>query len=56
MVTLPLQKMATRVAMSLCYATGYGDEMVVNRYIMFIRHALIVAIFFTYTQKIDKVY
>lgn len=31
MVTLPLEKMATRVAGSLCLATGLGDEMIVNR-------------------------
>lgn len=31
MVTLPLEKMATRVAMSLCYAAGFGEEMVVSR-------------------------
>jgi protein O-GlcNAc transferase len=30
MVTLPLEKMATRVAMSLCHAAGCGDEMVVS--------------------------
>eukprot|EP00249_Psilotum_nudum_P025054 c29361_g1_i4 orf=3656-5656(+) len=30
MVTLPLEKMATRVAASLCFATGCGEEMVVN--------------------------
>ncbi|XP_006646603.1 probable UDP-N-acetylglucosamine--peptide N-acetylglucosaminyltransferase SEC [Oryza brachyantha] len=30
MITLPLQKMATRVAGSLCLATGIGEEMVVN--------------------------
>uniref|UniRef100_A0A2P2LLG0 protein O-GlcNAc transferase n=1 Tax=Rhizophora mucronata TaxID=61149 RepID=A0A2P2LLG0_RHIMU len=30
MVTLPLKKMATRVAGSLCLATGLGDEMIVN--------------------------
>nr|XP_024378195.1 probable UDP-N-acetylglucosamine--peptide N-acetylglucosaminyltransferase SEC isoform X2 [Physcomitrium patens]PNR52544.1 hypothetical protein PHYPA_008918 [Physcomitrium patens] len=30
MVTLPLEKMATRVAMSLCYAAGFGEEMVVS--------------------------
>ncbi|GAV69747.1 TPR_7 domain-containing protein/TPR_11 domain-containing protein/Glyco_transf_41 domain-containing protein [Cephalotus follicularis] len=30
MVTLPLEKMATRVAGSLCRATGLGDEMIVN--------------------------
>ncbi|OMO84608.1 Tetratricopeptide TPR-1 [Corchorus capsularis] len=30
MVTLPLEKMATRVAGSLCLATGLGDEMIVN--------------------------
>ncbi|KAF3676306.1 putative UDP-N-acetylglucosamine--peptide N-acetylglucosaminyltransferase SEC [Capsicum annuum] len=30
MVTLPLEKMATRVAGSLCLATGVGEEMVVN--------------------------
>eukprot|EP00252_Welwitschia_mirabilis_P008351 TRINITY_DN2015_c0_g1_i1.p1 TRINITY_DN2015_c0_g1~~TRINITY_DN2015_c0_g1_i1.p1 ORF type:complete len:985 (+),score=144.77 TRINITY_DN2015_c0_g1_i1:551-3505(+) len=30
MVTLPLEKMATRVAGSLCYATGLGEEMVVS--------------------------
>ncbi|KAH9315388.1 hypothetical protein KI387_024015 [Taxus chinensis] len=29
-VTLPLEKMATRVAGSLCYATGFGEEMVVT--------------------------
>ncbi|XP_010550828.1 PREDICTED: probable UDP-N-acetylglucosamine--peptide N-acetylglucosaminyltransferase SEC [Tarenaya hassleriana] len=29
-VTLPLEKMATRVAGSLCLATGLGDEMIVN--------------------------
>lgn len=29
-ITLPLEKMATRVAGSLCYATGFGEEMVVN--------------------------
>jgi hypothetical protein len=33
MVTLPLEKMATRVAMSLCHAAGCGDEMVVSRYV-----------------------
>lgn len=31
MITLPLQKMATRVAGSLCLATGVGEEMIVNR-------------------------
>ncbi|GAB4851861.1 hypothetical protein Ancab_031260 [Ancistrocladus abbreviatus] len=30
MVTLPLEKMATRVAGSLCLATGVGEEMVVS--------------------------
>ncbi|XP_057479799.1 probable UDP-N-acetylglucosamine--peptide N-acetylglucosaminyltransferase SEC [Actinidia eriantha] len=30
MVTLPLEKMATRVAGSLCLATGVGEEMVAN--------------------------
>jgi protein O-GlcNAc transferase len=28
MVTLPLERMASRVAASLCYATGLGQEMV----------------------------
>ncbi|KAH8974053.1 hypothetical protein BDL97_01G081800 [Sphagnum fallax] len=30
MVTLPLEKMATRVAMSLCHAASCGEEMVVS--------------------------
>ncbi|KAK9815277.1 hypothetical protein WJX72_000982 [[Myrmecia] bisecta] len=30
MVTLPLERMASRVAASLCYATGLGEEMVVH--------------------------
>lgn len=30
MVTLPLERMASRVAASLCYATGLGGEMVVG--------------------------
>ncbi|KMZ66524.1 UDP-N-acetylglucosamine--peptide N-acetylglucosaminyltransferase, family GT41, partial [Zostera marina] len=30
MVTLPLEKMATRVAGSLCLATGLGEEMIVG--------------------------
>lgn len=30
MVTLPLERMASRVAASLCFATGLGHEMVVN--------------------------
>jgi hypothetical protein len=30
MVTLPLEKMATRVAMSLCHAPSCGEEMVVS--------------------------
>ncbi|KAK7269108.1 hypothetical protein RIF29_21824 [Crotalaria pallida] len=30
MVTLPLEKMATRVAGSLCMATGLGEEMIVS--------------------------
>lgn len=30
MVTLPLEKMATRVAGSLCLATGFGEEMIVS--------------------------
>ncbi|KAL5211926.1 hypothetical protein ABZP36_022773 [Zizania latifolia] len=30
MITLPLEKMATRVAGSLCRATGLGDEMIVS--------------------------
>ncbi|XP_022719001.1 probable UDP-N-acetylglucosamine--peptide N-acetylglucosaminyltransferase SEC isoform X2 [Durio zibethinus] len=30
MVTLPLEKMATRVAGSLCLATGLGEEMIVK--------------------------
>lgn len=30
MITLPLEKMATRVAGSLCLATGLGHEMIVN--------------------------
>ena len=29
-VTLPLERMASRVAASLCYATGLGSEMVVS--------------------------
>ena len=29
-VTLPLERMASRVAASLCYATGLGAEMVVS--------------------------
>ncbi|CAM8991395.1 unnamed protein product [Rhodiola kirilowii] len=29
-ITLPLEKMATRVAGSLCLATGVGEEMIVN--------------------------
>ncbi|CAH9056596.1 unnamed protein product, partial [Cuscuta europaea] len=33
MVTLPLKKMATRVAGSLCLATGLGDEMIVSRWV-----------------------
>lgn len=33
MVTLPLEKMATRVAGSLCLATGVGEEMIVSRYV-----------------------
>lgn len=33
MVTLPLEKMATRVAGSLCLATGFGEEMIVSRYV-----------------------
>lgn len=32
MVTLPLEKMATRVAGSLCLATGLGEQMIVSRY------------------------
>ena len=31
MITLPLEKMATRVAGSLCLATGVGEEMIVGR-------------------------
>lgn len=31
MITLPLEKMATRVAGSLCLATGVGEEMIVSR-------------------------
>ncbi|KAH0687947.1 hypothetical protein KY290_020117 [Solanum tuberosum] len=30
MITLPLEKMATRVAGSLCLATGLGDKMIVS--------------------------
>ncbi|KNA11934.1 hypothetical protein SOVF_130120 [Spinacia oleracea] len=30
MITLPLEKMATRVAGSLCLATGLGEEMIVH--------------------------
>ena len=30
MVTLPLERMASRVAASLCYATGLGRDMVVS--------------------------
>jgi protein O-GlcNAc transferase len=30
MVTLPLERMASRVAASLCHATGLGHEMVVG--------------------------
>ncbi|KAJ4946666.1 hypothetical protein NE237_005541 [Protea cynaroides] len=30
MITLPLEKMATRVAGSLCLATGVGEEMIVS--------------------------
>jgi len=33
MITLPLEKMATRVAGSLCLATGLGHGMIVNRYV-----------------------
>lgn len=35
MVTLPLEKMATRVAGSLCLATGLGAEMIVSRYVLY---------------------
>lgn len=38
MVTLPLEKMATRVAGSLCLATGVGEEMIVNKLILFPFH------------------
>ena len=31
MVTLPLEKMETRFAGSLCLATGVGEEMIVSR-------------------------
>ncbi|KAL1367639.1 hypothetical protein HN51_021756 [Arachis hypogaea] len=31
MITLPLEKKATRVAGSLCLATGLGEEMIVPR-------------------------
>lgn len=31
MVTHPLDKMATRVAGSLCLATGVGEEMIADR-------------------------
>lgn len=31
MITRPLEKMATRVAGSLCLATGVGEEMIVSR-------------------------
>lgn len=31
MITLPLEKMATRVAGSLCMATGFGEEMIARR-------------------------
>lgn len=34
MITLPLEKMATRVAGSLCLATGLGEEMIVNRWVL----------------------
>jgi len=33
MLTLPLEKMASRVAGSLCLATGVGEEMIVNRFV-----------------------
>lgn len=35
MVTLPLEKMATRVAGSLCLSTGLGEEMIVSRLAVF---------------------
>ena len=34
MVTLPLERMASRVAASLCYATGLGSEMVVSNQVL----------------------
>ena len=34
MLTFPLEKMATRVAGSLCLATGVGEEMIVNRLVV----------------------
>ena len=45
MVTLPLERMASRVAASLCYATGLGHEMVVNsQQVCSVSHALFIVL------------
>ncbi|XP_078447554.1 tetratricopeptide repeat (TPR)-like superfamily protein isoform X2 [Wolffia australiana] len=43
MVTLPLEKMATRVAGSLCLATGLGDEMIVHSMKEYEERAVVLA-------------
>jgi protein O-GlcNAc transferase len=43
MVTLPLEKMATRVAGSLCLSTGLGEEMIVSRCAVFQLNILSIA-------------
>uniref|UniRef100_A0A1D1YG38 protein O-GlcNAc transferase n=1 Tax=Anthurium amnicola TaxID=1678845 RepID=A0A1D1YG38_9ARAE len=43
MVTLPLEKMATRVAGSLCLATGVGEEMIVSSMIEYEEKAVALA-------------
>jgi hypothetical protein len=35
MVTLPLEKMATCVAMSLCHVASCGEKMIVSKYVVY---------------------
>lgn len=44
MITLPLEKMATRVAGSLCLATGVGDEMIVSSMVEYEERAVSLAL------------
>lgn len=53
-VTLPLERMASRVAASLCAAAGFGDEMIVNSQEEYEERAVYLGLNHTYREDLRR--